>query len=568
MKISYQNSISNFPLSSQTRKEKANNQSMPINREQSFGGLDQSVERFANNLVSSPRAQKFLTGNFLNKFLKMSSENPGLYEAFIALLVTCTARPLTILATPGAKMEDKQYASAHSIASGVSGLAFAYAAFTPITRAIDKILINVNGKNLQSAFEIFYNDSKNADLISKLVKLEIIPDKEAFQEAISKKKNIFKFLKDYLKDNGKANIDGILSGSNGKKRQSWIDLANAFSKKINGIYSKIKKQGVPENRQYLVHKSIEFVKEGGYKLKASDGAEKVKFLLNYTSKIILFPLTAGVTIWAIPKIMKLVFPNHKRTRGKNRNKEIASSATQKQNSVDKQTLKPVSQKPTILSPNALNTNKTNNTVSFAGKTSTLRTIAKIPGQIYEKGYQEPLSTGLSKVFGWITGKKFFSNRIKNLLTTAEAEKYGMKVLSRDKAGKLLKKWDNDIFVSNLPQIAALFGSSLYIFNTIRNKEIDPERKPTLCANMAIVAMFSLFATKLIDRITVPVFDALRKTHSRLMNNRLNYDSESAWKSARQLFSVTFAFRYLGPVLATPLADKVVKLFNNCNTKKD
>ena len=112
----------------------------------------------------------------------------------------------------------------------------------------------------------------------------------------------------------------------------------------------------------------------------------------------------------------------------------------------------------------------------------------------------------------------------------------MEVLSRDKSGKILSKWDNDFYASNLPQIAGIFGSCLYIFNTIRNKEIDPERKPTLCTNMAVVAIFSFFAGKWIDKVSAPIFDALKKTHSSLMKNKLNYDHEAAWKCAKSLLT--------------------------------
>lgn len=564
MKISYQNSINNFPLNSMKKDDKANYADFGNKQSTSFKGLDQMAERFANGLVSSQRTQKVLSGHTLNKFLKMSIENPGLYEAFIALLVTCTARPLTILSTPGAKMEDKQYASAHSIASGVSGLAFAYAAFGPITKAIDNILINVNGKNVQSAFENFYRDEKNADLISELVSHKIIPDKARFETALKDEKNLFGFLKDYLKENGKSYIDEVTGSNDVAKRQHWTDLATQFSDRIKASFEAVKEVGVPDKKKYLIHDSLEFMKEGAYKLKTSAGADKAKFLINYTSKIILFPLTAGVTIWAIPKIMKLVFPNHKKSRGKhhkhgNMPQSVKGTDLQKtQQNKASDTLKPQVVKNTTFSK----FNGKSQNVSFSGGTSIFSSIAKTSGKIYEEAYKKPLANGLSKIFDWVAGSKLFSNRVSHLLTKAEVEKYGMKVFDRDKSGKILSKWDNDFFASNLPQIAALFGSSLYIFNTIRNKEIDPERKPTLCTNMAIVALFSLLATKAIDRVATPIFDALKKTHSRLMDNKLNYDHEAAWKCARQLLTVTFAFRYLGPVLATPLADKVVRLFNN------
>ena len=567
MKISYQNNISNSPLFLQKKDDRVNYENFAQSSgPQSFTGLDQMAERFANNLVSNKTTQKVLTGHTLNKFLKMSIENPGLYEAFIALLVTCTARPLTILATPGAKMEDKEYASAHSIASGVSGLVFAYAAFGPITKAIDNILINVNGKNVKSAFENFYRDEKNADLISKLAERKIIPDRAAFEAAAAKEKNLFGYMKKYLKEHGSTYINNVTGGDDAAARTEWTTLAKDYSDRIRDAFSSVRTNNVSQNKRYLIHDSLEFIKEGAYKLKTSAGANKAGFLINYTSKILLFPVTAGVTIWAIPKIMKLVFPNHKRSKGKHHHHRHSDKLSQQPQmplkgvQADEKTQK-------IKNKTFSNFgNNTQQTVSFAGGASVLKNIASAPGKIYETAYQKPLATGLSKMFEFIAGSKPFSNRVGHLLNDAEINRYGMKVLDRDKTGKILSKWDNDFFASNLPQIAALFGSSLYIYNTIRNKEIDPERKPTLCTNMAIVALFSLLATKAIDRVANPIFDALKKTHSRLMDNKLNYDHEAAWKCAQKLLTVTFAFRYLGPVLATPLADKVVRLFNNNHHK--
>ena len=547
MNIYSQNSIANHPFYSNINKKAGYENAPKRTQHQSFGGLEQIAEKYANKLVSSPTTQKVLTGNTLNKFLKMSIENPGLYEAFIALLVTCTARPLTILSTPGAKMEDKEYASAHSIASGISGLAFAYAAFGPITKAIDNILINVNGKNVQSAFESFYKNPENADLISKLVEHKIIPDKKTFDEAAQGGKNVFGFLKDYLKNNGREYINKVTGSENAADRKAWSELAESFSAGIKKAFSEVKHTNVKENKRYLIHDSLEFIKEGAYKLKTSAGADKAKFLINYTSKIILFPLTAGVTIWAIPKIMKLIFPNHKKTKAKE--KAAMQKAAVKQNNPAQKTEK---------------TSFKGSQVAFKGG---LSSIAKIPGQIYEKGYKTPLASGLSKIFDWVAGSKMFAKRVDYLLSKSEITKYGMKILDRDKSGKILAKWDNDFIASNLPQIAAIFGSCLYIFNTIRNKEIEPERKPTLCTNMAVVAIFSLLAGKAIDKISSPIFEVLKKTHSRLMDNKLNYDHQAAWKCAQSLLTTTFAFRYLGPVLATPIADKLVKLFNMQETKK-
>ncbi len=564
MKISYNDNINNYPTKLRESNAKSSYCTLGNSFSPKFAGrVEQVAEKVANKLVANPKVQKLLKNSTFNKLLKISIENPGLYEALIALGITCTARPLTILATPGAKMEDKQYASAQSIASGIAGLAFAFAAFDPITKALDNILIDVNSENVKTAFKNFYENPQNKDIVEELLKYKIIPDRAIFQKEIANEKtNIFAFMKNHLKEGGaKELIDKILLSDDNAQKTKLIDLTEKFSKAINSSYSDaVKNSKIPPNKQYLVNESLEFLKEGAYKLKSSAGADKTKFLIGGTSKIILFPLLAGVTIWAIPKIMKIVFPNHRKNKSKEKPKENIPAPSfsellrnksenfESSNGINKSIFETFNKKPALQSKQ----------VSFSGG---IRKILGVPQQIYEKGYKKPLASILSKIFNKITFSETFANRMKHLLSNDTVKKYGIEVLSRDKAGKISLKWDNDFFASNLPQISAIAGSCLYIWNTIRNKEIDPERKPALCTNMGVVAIFSLLASKGIERASAPIFDALKKTHSGLMKNKLNYDYEAAWKCARSLLTTTFAFRYLGPVLATPTADKLVKLFN-------
>ena len=141
------------------------------------------------------------------------------------------------------------------------------------------------------------------------------------------------------------------------------------------------------------------------------------------------------------------------------------------------------------------------------------------------------------------------------------ERYGVKVPLRDAAGKIINKADDNFFIKNIFNLAGIWGSIFYILNTINNKEIDPERKPALCTNMAIVALFSAVTSASVDKISKPFFDKLMKAHKKFMGDKLTYNCKDAWDMLRRIITATFAFRYLGPVLATPAADKLVKLFN-------
>jgi len=532
------------------------------------GRFAHSVESFANKLASNQKVQKYISGRSFNKFLKTSLENPGLYEALIALGVTCTARPLTVLATPGAKMEDKQYASAQSISSGIVGLVSAYLMFGPINKALDDTLVTVNGKNVDKAFTEFYNNKENAKLIDSLIENNVIPDRETFKKMSDSSDNLYGAMKKFFVNNGqKQKIEALLTGDDVVKADNWRKLADSFSGALNTSFQKVKNLNVEDARKYLVHEAIKFQPELKYNIVNSKKAEQMKFILGYSSKFIVFPLLAMSTVWAIPKIMKTLFPNHKKFKKKNAT-PIQEKAVEQ--NINANIAKSTDSTQTAFKNSVVFNNFKNpagmksKQVSFTGAGAS---VMKGVSKVYEKAYKNPLSAILNKIYSKIVFSKSFSKKMDYLFQNDVVKKHGMEVLNRNSSGKILKKYDTNAFVGNLSDIIAIWGSCLYIFNTIRNKEIEKDRKPALCTNMALVAMFSFFASKHIGKITDPIFSALQKAHSKLLNKKINYDAEAAWKCAKKILITTFAFRYLGPVLATPAADKVVKLFNNPNQAK-
>lgn len=81
----------------------------------------------------------FYEGKTLNYIADLAKNYPGLFEALAALGVTCTIRPVSIMALPGAKTEDKQYAAVKSIASGLVGYGLSLALYKPIGDVMKKL---------------------------------------------------------------------------------------------------------------------------------------------------------------------------------------------------------------------------------------------------------------------------------------------------------------------------------------------------------------------------------------------------------------------------------------------
>ncbi len=75
----------------------------------------------------------------LYKTAKLANNIPGLAEAAFVFLVTTTLRPATIMAVPGPKKEDRQYAAGHSISTGVVGLIFGMLLFKPFASSAKRL---------------------------------------------------------------------------------------------------------------------------------------------------------------------------------------------------------------------------------------------------------------------------------------------------------------------------------------------------------------------------------------------------------------------------------------------
>lgn len=81
----------------------------------------------------------FYNSKFLLKSLKIAGEKGALVAAGTTLACSTVIRPVAILLTPDSSKEDKQYACAKSIASGVLGAVLTASIFTPVSKVIDSI---------------------------------------------------------------------------------------------------------------------------------------------------------------------------------------------------------------------------------------------------------------------------------------------------------------------------------------------------------------------------------------------------------------------------------------------
>lgn len=115
--------------------------------------------------------------NGVKSFLKMANNSQAVFSAVFALGLTCILRPASIMALPGDKKnaDDKKYAAAHSISSGVIAYLISLAIFSPIAKALQKIEKHPNfflGDKVKKGHPNIYKNFK---------KLEYLKDGEMFK---------------------------------------------------------------------------------------------------------------------------------------------------------------------------------------------------------------------------------------------------------------------------------------------------------------------------------------------------------------------------------------------------
>ena len=126
--------------SEQMRKQNILNQADSFEGGVSFKGKKEIVKKIVDNSRKAAdketMKEKFLKSRFLDKVLNIMNHEV-LVQALISAVVCVAMRPLTIMAIPTKKSkQDNMYASAHSVSSGLVGIASSLLIATPFSKGI------------------------------------------------------------------------------------------------------------------------------------------------------------------------------------------------------------------------------------------------------------------------------------------------------------------------------------------------------------------------------------------------------------------------------------------------
>ena len=126
--------------SEQMRKQNILNQADSFEGGVSFKGKKEIVKKIVDNSRKAAdketRMDKFLKSRFFDKTLNIMNHEV-LVQSLISAVVCVAMRPLTIMAIPTKKSkQDNMYASAHSVSSGLVGIASSLLIATPFSKGI------------------------------------------------------------------------------------------------------------------------------------------------------------------------------------------------------------------------------------------------------------------------------------------------------------------------------------------------------------------------------------------------------------------------------------------------
>lgn len=127
----------------------------PLKDDKFVAKVKETIDAAADAFPAIEKAPRLYKKQWFHNFLQMADDSQAVFGALFALILTGIFRPATIMALPGSKKnaDDKKYAAAHSIASGVIAYGISLIISQPLAKAIEKLEENkgkyFTGENLK-----------------------------------------------------------------------------------------------------------------------------------------------------------------------------------------------------------------------------------------------------------------------------------------------------------------------------------------------------------------------------------------------------------------------------------
>ena len=256
----------------------------------------------ASQVVAKTIGEKFAVNKWFNKFLDILADNSLFADAIFALGLTTIARPASIYIIPAKNQHEKKknnYQVAHSISTGILGLATTFAVAEPVKRGVKKLMNNPSKYMKKDASYIKENARVFKETAGRLHQPIFLPLRAALTIAIVppilKMFGLSKTVED-VKPSDKAKVDYSFMSFKGADSKSFKGFA-----KVKSSYDKASDRIAKANNSTPSFKGAgAMVTEGIAKGvgKLADTNKFKQFILWFKDQKNWFPhLIAGESLW-------------------------------------------------------------------------------------------------------------------------------------------------------------------------------------------------------------------------------------------------------------------------------
>ena len=626
--------------SEQMRKQNILNQADSFEGGVSFKGKKEIVKKIVDNSRKAAdketRMDKFLKSRFFDKTLDIMNHEV-LVQALISAVVCVAMRPLTIMAIPTKKSkQDNMYASAHSVSSGLVGIASSLLIATPFSKGIkyaQKTYLKDMSENLlRRKYPNLNIESIWADA-AKTIRKPVSEWKDILGNKFSKEykdvmkvaqpKHISEISEATLKDFG-ADVD--VNAMKGKPISEWTDRnGKKLHFELKDMFIAVKEEGMggslKDNKDTnffsLAHIDKDFLKEVMPKLdinsiekdgkrlhtdmwKNIDGTPfkldmDMIHLSSYRETAHATPLYTGrkrVEVKGDKKTEKYIsYQNNVKLEDSTKVPDKIGSEVL-QDYLNKDRVNGISNKtfgwlPDILTriPVAAGTiylipfilknvfhlekskkhdEKSESNVKPEVNNQSQQAEAK-PSQVAFKGKKE-------SAFGrWIS--EFYGKH------------YGRRVMNSEKiqnVSEALAKIPGEM-TEHMATLGSVLTSATYMYKTLNNKDLDSDKRKTLAVNQGLCCVIPTIGAYTVSKLLSKfkknaeykycglkeqqiALGQISKEEAKVLKETFG-DKLKGFNALTSLITFTLIYRYLTPVLITPVANWIGRKLNGEDEKE-
>lgn len=165
--------------------------------------------------------------------------------------------------------------------------------------------------------------------------------------------------------------------------------------------------------------------------------------------------------------------------------------------------------------------------------------------------EDKIADGLA----FLLQKPIVENLVKKTVIVADEfdKKSAQKAISTGKEKQVFAK---DLLPTHLMVFGSTVLSGFYVCQTLSNKKLDEDKRRTLAINQGIVFTVSTAMAYTFDKMLGKKTKAIQKTYEKI--NKLGSDDihVKGISTAKKIMVVDIVYRFLAPVIVTPLANYI------------